>query len=178
MRFLRQVSTGLRDVLAGETAPMVLFGLEPLVVTYREVNGHDHLLDEAVVHSSDQLSIEQLHGRAWPLVERRLRDDRAQVIERFRGLHGTGRVSSDLRAVAEAAAEGRVETMFVKADPWCWEQVAGNEPAIVELGADERYAEFEQVDAAAVATLNKGGRVYATSQTVDPDSQIAAIFRY
>lgn len=48
----------------------------------------------------------------------------------------------------------------------------------MELGADERYAEFEQVDAAAVATLNKGGRVYATSQTVDPDSQVAAIFRY
>ena len=32
--------------------------------------------------------------------------------------------------------------------------------------------------AAAVATLNKGGRVYATSETVDPESQVAAIFRY
>ncbi|OFE17064.1 hypothetical protein BA895_17975 [Humibacillus sp. DSM 29435] len=178
VRFLRQVSTGLRDVLAGETAPMVLLGLEPLVASYREVNRYDHLLDEAVVHSSDQLSIKQLHEMAWPLVERRLRDDRALEIERFRSLHGTGRVSSDLKDVAEAAAEGRVETLFVKADPWCWEQVAGNEPAIVELGADERYAEFDQVDAAAVATLNKGGRVYATSETVDPESQVAAIFRY
>lgn len=178
LRFLRQVSTGLRDVLSGETAPMVLFGLEPLVVTYREVNDYEQLLDEAVLHSSDQLTIEQLHEMAWPLVERRLRDDRAQVIERFRGLHGTGRVSSDLAAVAEAADQGRVETLFVKADPWSWEQVAGNDPAIVELGADERYAEFEQVDRAAVASLNNGGRVYATSQTVVPDSPVAAIFRY
>ncbi len=178
VRFLRQVSSGLRDVLAGETAPLVLFGLEPLVVTYREVNGYEHLLDEAVVHSSDQLSIGQLHERAWPLVERRLRDARGQVIERFHGLQGTSLVSSDLTTVAEAAADGRVETLFVQADPWCWEQVAGNDPAIVELGSDPRYAEFEQVDAAAVATLKNGGRVYATSQTVVPDRQVAAIFRY
>ena len=178
VRFLRQVSGGLRDVLAGETAPLVLFGLEPLVVTYREVNGYEHLLDEAVVHSSDQLSIEQLHEMAWPLVERRLRDARGQVIERFHSLQGTNRVSSDLATVAAAAADGRVETLFVQADPWCWEQVAGNDAAIVELGADPRYAEFEQIDTAAVATLKNGGRVYATSQTVVPDRQVAAIFRY
>ena len=178
VRFLRQVSSGLRDVLAGETAPLLLFGLEPLVVTYREVNGYEHLLDEAVVHSSDQLSIEQLHEMAWPLVERRLRDARGQVIERFHSLQGTNRVSSDLATVAEAAADGRVETLFVQADPWCWEQVAGNDAAIVELGADPRYAEFEQVDTAALATLQNGGRVFATSQTVVPDRQVAAIFRY
>ncbi|MDN5764825.1 MAG: hypothetical protein L0H96_08225 [Humibacillus sp.] len=178
VRFLRQVSSGLREVLEGETAPLVLFGLEPLVVTYREVNAYEHLLDEAVVHSSDQLSIEQLHERSWPLVEQRLRTERGQVIERFHGLRATGRVSSDLGTVAEAATEGRVETLFVQADPWCWEQVAGNEAAIVELGSDERYAEFEQVDRAAVATLNNGGRVYATSQTVVPDSPVAAIFLY
>lgn len=156
----------------------MLFGLEPLVVTYREVNGYEHLLDEAVVHSSDQLSIEQLHEMAWPLVERRLRDARGQVIERFHSLQGTNRVSSDLATVAEAADDGRVETLFVQADPWCWEQVAGNDAAIVELGADPRHAEFEQVDTAAVATLKDGGRVYATSQTVVPDRQVAAIFRY
>jgi hypothetical protein len=58
LRFLRQVSNGLRYVLAGETALMVLFGLDPLIVTYREVNAFEHLLDAAVVHDADQLSIE------------------------------------------------------------------------------------------------------------------------
>jgi hypothetical protein len=178
VRFLRQVSNGMRDVLAGETAPMILVGLDPLIGTYREVNDYEHLLDEAVVHDSDQLSIERLHEMAWPLVEQRLRTDRARVIDRFHSLSSTGRVSSDLGAVSQAAAEGRVETLFVKADPWCWEQVAGNDSAIVELGADPRFAECEQVDAAAVATLKAGGRVFASSQTADPDAPVAAIFRY
>lgn len=80
--------------------------------------------------------------------------------------------------MAEAAAGGRVETLFVKADRWCWEGVGGNSQAIVQLGTDDRYSECEQVDAAAVATLNNGGQVYATSQSVVADSQVAAIFRY
>lgn len=178
VRFLRAVAGGLHDVLAGESAPMVLFGLEHLVSPYREVNTYGNVLDEAVELNPDQLEVEQLHEMAWPLVEKRLREERSQVIERFHELVGTGRASGDLPVVAEAAAQGRVETLFVKADPWCWEAAAGNEPAIVALGANERYADCEQVDTAAVATLNNSGQVYATSETVVPGSQIAAIFRY
>ena len=68
-------------------------------------------------------------------------------------------MSSDLEEVFQAATEGRVETLFIKADPWCWEEVAGNDSAIVELGDDPRYAACEQVDMAAVATLKASGRV-------------------
>jgi hypothetical protein len=176
-QFLQHVASGLRDVLAGQTAPLVLVGLDHLVAAYRAVNSYGHVLDEAVIHNADQLSTEQLHERAWPVVEQRLRDERARTIERFRALHGTGRVSSELRTVADAAAQGRVETLFVKADPWCWERIVDSLP-IVQLGADERYTDCEQVDAAAMATLSNGGQVHATSQTVVAGSEIAAIFRY
>ena len=117
-------------------------------------------------------------GRDRVGVEKQLRDERAQVIERFRSLHGTGRASSELPTVAEAAIEGRVEALFVNSDPWCWERVADESPAIAQLGAEERYSECEQLDAAAVSTLNSAGQVYATSQAVAPDSEVAAIFRY
>ena len=100
------------------------------------------------------------------------------MIEHFRELSGTGRVSSDLPVVSQAAAEGRVETLFVKADPWCWEGVSDDSSPVVHLGTEERYAECEQVDLAAVATLTNSGQVYATSQEVVPDSELAAIFRY
>lgn len=177
-RFLRAVSDGLHEILAGETAPLVLFGLEHLVVTYREVTNYQHLLGSAVLHNADELSIDQLHRGAWPLVEQHLKEVRGQVIERFKELGGTGRVSSDLATIAAAAADGRVETLFVKADPWCWELVESNPLGIVALGDDAEYAECEKVDLAAALTIENGGRVYATSQTVVADSQVAAIFRY
>ncbi len=178
VRFLRAVSTGLEDVLAGVASPLVLVGLPQLVGAYREVNAYGHVLDEAVDHNPDQLSVEELHERAWPVVERRLRERRAGVIDHFHELNGTGRVSSDLPTVAQAATEGRVETLFVQADPWCWEGVSEDPEPVVRLGGDERYAACEAVDAAAVATLTNGGQVHATSQVVAPDSEVAAIFRY
>lgn len=177
-RFMRAVSTGLRETLAGQSSPMVLIGPEHLVAAYRAVNSYDRLVEDAVIHNPDQLSTDELHRMAWPVIEQRLRDERARVIERFHDLQGTGRVSSDLHSVAEAAADGRVETMFVKADPWCWERIDNDPTPVVQLGADERYADCLRIDAAALATLNSGGQVYATSQSVAQDSDTAAIFRY
>lgn len=177
-QFLRSVATGLKEILADQTVPMVLVGLDPLIAAYREVNTYSHVLAETVEHNPDQLSSEELHKMAWPLIERRLRAQRATVIDRFQELNGTGLVSSDLATVVEAAAAGRVETLFVKADPWCWEGVTDEDAPVVALGADERFAECELVDAAAVATLNTSGRVFATSETVVPGSEVAAILRY
>ena len=157
---------------------MVLVGVEHLVAAYREVNTYPNVIAAAVEHNSDQLSSDEPHKKAWPLIEKRLHSDRERVIDRFKELNGTGLVSSDLATVVEAAAAGRVETLFVKADPWCWERVVEEDSPVVELGVDERFADCERIDAAAVATLNKNGRIFATSATVAPNSEVAAILRY
>ena len=177
-QFLRSVSTGLKDVLAGQSVPMVLVGLDHLVAAYREVNSYQHVVEEAIAHNPDQLSTEELHKLAWPLIERRLRADRTRVIARFQELNGTGLVSSDLSTILEAATTGRVETLFVKTDPWCWERVTDQDAPVVELGAEGRFADCELVDAAAVATLHTNGRIFATSEVLAPDSEVAAILRY
>lgn len=177
-RFLRQVATGMKDLLRGHTAPLVLVGLDQNVAAYREVNEYPHVLDEAVIRNPDDLSVDQLHAQAWPLVESRLRAERQALIDRFHELNGTGRVASELSSVQVAAAQGRVDTLFMRAHPWCWERVSGDEVAVVHLGKDERYAECEALDRAAVDTLGNGGKVYATSQQVVNDSEVAAIMRY
>jgi hypothetical protein len=177
-QFLLSVADGLKEVLAGQSIPMVLVGLEYLVSAYRDVSAYSSVLDEAVEHNPDELSPEQLHELAWPVIERRLRAERAQEIDRFQELHGTGLASDDLSTVSEAATAGRVDTLFVTADPWCWERVLDNDAPIVELGTDQRFADCELVDEAAVATLNAGGKIYATSETITPNGEVAAIFRY
>ena len=180
IRFFREVETGLREVLAGQTAPLVLVGLEQNVSAYRELNTYSEVLDEAVLRSPDELSADELHQVAWPLVEGRLRADRTRLISRFHDLKGTGgQVSSDVDAVSDAAEQGRVETLFIRSDPWCWERVEdGGDPPVVRLGSDDRFAVCEQVEDAARHTLAFGGMVHATSQEVVPDSELAAILRY
>ncbi len=176
--FMRQVADGMTEILRDQQAPLVLVGLDASVAAYRDANKYSHVLDEAVIRNPDDLSVDQLHELAWPLVETRLRAERQTVIDRFHELNGTGRGASDLASVQVAAAEGRVDTIFVRAQPWCWERTSGDDLAVVRLGKDERYAECEALDRAAVDTLNNGGNVYATSQQVVEDSEVAAIMRY
>src|SRR5690625_2942667 len=177
-KFLRAVATGLQDLLSNQTAPLILIGVEELVANYRAVNSYTNVLEDAVIHGSDAATPEELHDLAWPLVERKLQSEREAVFARFQELRGTGRVSSDLETVVTAAKEGRVETLFVKADPWCWERAGANSLPVVELGETSEYEVCEKVDAAAVSTLTKSGQIYASSQTTVPDSEVAAIFRY
>lgn len=177
--FFRQVAAGLDEILQGQTAPLMLMGLEQNVVAYRDINNYNHILDEAIHRNPDDLSVEQLHGLAWPVVEKRLRAERADLIGHFRSLHGTGRVSSDLGFIREAARQGRVDTLFMRADPWCWEEATESAGAdVVQLGVDDRYVVCEEVDASAADTLANGGTVHATSQEVVPDSPVGAILRY
>ncbi len=176
--FLRDLAAGLRTELEDDGTRMVLAGLEPIVSAYRGISEYQHVLDEAVLRNPDPLSKLELHELAWPIIEQQLSDERSRLVGQFRELQGTGRASSDPDEVHEAAVNGRVETLFVQADPWCWEQETGDPHAIVMLGEDQRYAACEQIEAAAVATMNNGGLVHATSDGVDADSSVAAVFRY
>lgn len=177
-RFVREAASGLRPLLFERGLPLVLVGPDLLVSEYRGTGDYPHILDDAVIRNPDPLSSGELHRLAWPVIEDRLRAERSRLIEQFRSLHGTGRVSSDRAEIHEAALHGRVETLFVQADPWCWEQAASGPHAIVALGQDDRYAICEQIEAAAVATMGNGGLVHASSAPVDPDSPMSAIFRY
>ena len=178
MRFLRAVADGVHGALRDQHSPLVLVGLENLRVPFREANRYPHLMAAEVDRSADGLSRDELHALAWPLVEEQLRADRARRFGRFHELQGTGLVSTDLEEVARAASEGRVETLFVRADPWAWDLASEETDPVVRLGADERFATAELVDAAAVATIRTGGQVYASAQTAVADSEVAAIFRY
>lgn len=177
-RFLRQVANGLRDVLAASDRPMVLVGLEEVVGLYRKVNEYPHVIDEVVRRNPDDLSVEQLHELAWPVVAAALEADARDAYATFEALHGTGRASSDPDEIAQAAAEGRVGTLFVPVEPACWQRLAtGGAPHVVRLGVDPEFAQCELLDRSAADTLAHGGRVYALSEQSD-GRDAAAIFRY
>ncbi len=176
--FLRLVADGLRDYLTGQSLPMVLVGLDEMLSLYREMNGYPHVVDDAVRQNPDELSAEELHAAAWPLVESTLTDERAVEVARFEELHGTGRAVTDPAKIEEAARHGRVDTLFLATEPWCWEQLGGDSP-VVELGVDDAFAHCELLDRAAVDALSAGGQVFAVPGAEVPGGgDIAAVLRY
>ncbi len=176
--FLRQVSDGLSDYLTGQSLPMVLAGLDEMISLYLDVNAYPHVLEDAVRRNPDQLSAAELHAAAWPLVERILDRERDAAVARFAELHGTGLASNNAAKIEEAARNGRVDTLFLATEPWCWEQLPGD-GAVVQLGADDAFAHCELLDRAAMHVLSSGGRVHAIhAEAVPSGDDVAAIFRY
>lgn len=176
--FLRKVADGLQDYLTGQTLPMVLVGLDEVVSSYREVNSYPYVLDDEVRHNADDLSAEGLHAAAWPLVEATLAAERAAAVERFSNQHGTGLAVDNPAKIEEAARHGRVDTLFLASEPWCWEQ-RGNDATVVQLGNDEDFAHCELLDRAAVDTMAGRGQLYAVPAAEVPGGgDVAAILRY
>lgn len=178
-RFLRQVADGLDSYLADQDLPMVLVGLDPLVSMYREISDYRGILEEPVRQNPDQLSAEELHAAAWPVVAERLREAKGQAAERFAELHGTGRASTDPAKIESAAVEGRVETLFLTAEPSCWEEASTQSPTVIELGSNDGFAHCELLDRTAIDTLTRSGHIHVLSESMVPGGEdVAAVFRY
>lgn len=178
-RYLRQVADGLDSYLSGGELPVVLMGLDDTLSIYRDVSNHPNVQDDVVHRNPDQLSAEELHAAAWPVIARRLEAEQQRVVDRFGELNGTGRASADPAKLADAASHGRIDTLMLRASPSCWEQASPGSPTVLQLGADDTFAHCELVERIAVDTLTNGGRIYAFAELPVPgDGDIAAVFRY
>lgn len=179
VKFVRHVASGLADYLADQRLPLVLVGLEPMLSTYRSVAGYGRTLDDEVRRNPDGMSADELHSAAWPLVAGHLVQSARQVEDQFAAAHGTGPATSDPERVSRAAADGRVDTLFLADDPWCWEQAASQPSTVIRLGGDPDFAHCELLDRATVNTVVNGGRVLVThGPTVPGGGDVAALLRY
>ncbi|HYZ57199.1 MAG TPA: hypothetical protein VE733_27360 [Streptosporangiaceae bacterium] len=89
------VAEGLRGYLADQDLPMVPAGQAYLVSICREVGTYPHLTEEAVRENPDELSAEELHAAAWPIMVEIADQQASRAVERFEELHGTGRTSDE-----------------------------------------------------------------------------------
>jgi hypothetical protein len=179
-RYFRRVDEALREVLAGERAPLVLAAVDYLHPIYRDANTYGRLYDKGVEGNPDELSAEELHRKAWELVAPAFQKPQEEAAASYLALRGRGseQASDDVAAVAAAAHHGRVETLFVAVGVQRWgafDPASGN---AVEHDA-RQVGDADLLDMAAVTTLTKGGTVYAVEAGAVPGGgDVAAILRY
>src|SRR5581483_3548913 len=111
--YFQKIDHGLRRVLRGEHAPLLLAAVEYLRPIYSKANSYAHFLDAGLEGSPDRLSERELHERAWAVVGPRFAGVQAKALAQFEQLAGTGRTSTDLAHLIPAASRGEVETLFV-----------------------------------------------------------------
>jgi hypothetical protein len=176
LRYFRKVDRALREILAGERAPMVLAAVEHLAPIWREVTTYPYMVDQTLVGSPEGLSPQQVHARAWAVVEPLFLQAQREAAERYDRLAGTGLTSKDSREIIRAAEDGRVDILFVARHPAGPAGVSG-------VGSDPSpngdRALRDLLERATVTTLVKGGAVYLLpSGAVPGGGSAAAVFRY
>lgn len=178
MRFLQQVDRGLKAHFRDERSPLVVAGVDYIFAMYREANSYPSLLETAINGNPDQVSAEDLHAQAWPIVEPWFRKEQEEAQVRYRQSIGTGLASNNLEEIVPAAHHGRVGYLFVEVGQEKWGTFDSQTGKVV-LHAGGRNGDEDLIDFAAIQTLATGGKVYAIRRERMPDSEpVAALFRY
>ena len=177
LRYFQKIDSGLKSLLAEETAPLILAGVDYLLPLYQEANSYRYLMEDGIHGNPEELSAKELHSRAWKLLEPHFLTEQEAAAERYAQLRDTERASDELEEIVPAAYYGRVDELFVPIGVEVW---GSFDHQSGDLKVDEDAANSKDLlNIAATYTYLNGGRVYAMKPDELPDSSTAAaIFRY
>lgn len=165
-RYFRAVDGSLGGILGEGGHPLVLACVAYYAPIYRAVSRYPVIAEGCVEGSPEERSPRELHAAAWPLVAPLLAAARRDAEARLAAVAGTGRSINDPVAIADAARQGRVDTLFLAAA----EAFHARPSPDLTPPADEDLLEGATRD-----TLRAGGAVFAE----DPGwGRAAALLRY
>lgn len=178
VRWFLTIDKELSRFLAGKKSPMVLAGVEYLFPLYKEVNSYPHLVEEGIKGNPEELSQEELHIQAWPIVQSFLMEAQEQAVARYAELAGTGQTTNDVKEAVLAAHHGRVDVLFVALGVQVWGTCDPSSNSVCVHQSPESGDE-DLLDQTAIQTILNGGTVYAVQPEQVPDHHpLAAVFRY
>jgi len=160
--YLRDVHKTVRALLRPNRGPLVLAAVEYVASLYQSVNADANVLTRSIDGNPDLLTPDELHEKAWEIVEPCFTARQKRETAKYRELAGTGVTSSELNEILAHAGNGRVRALFL--------ETAAHQ-------ADQTGEDL--LNAAAIATLRGGGLVYEIPREAMPaESSIAALYRY
>jgi hypothetical protein len=180
LRYFHKVDEGLQEVLRDEEAPLVLAGVDYLLPIYKQANSYSRLVGEGIEGNPQELSAQQLHQRAWRIVQPIFIQALKDATAKYDALASAGseQASSDVEEVVPAAYHGRVEILFVTVGSQRWGTFDSGTSS-VHVRGEREPGDQDLLDLAAVHTLFNGGTIYAVKpEAVPAGAPLAAVFRY
>ena len=172
--FYRMVDRGVAELLHGGNPPLILAGVDEDTAAYRAIHTYPNLLSETIHGSARDASSQQdLFEEVYSIV-RADHVDRmaASLVERKERL-APARISMNLELILSAAAEGRVEKLYVNEGA----QKMGFLPDAIRSARGRR--EEDLLNVAAVETILHGGAAFSLPANKLPDgASVAAVLRY
>ena len=178
-RFLHRVARTVEAMIDDPSALLVVAAVDELVGEFAKVTRHPALAEEAVLGNPDEVPEDELREAAWKVAEPELLRRRRSAADRIRELLGTGRAVQELEEVVIAAADGRIEDLFVAGDVTRWGRFEP-ERRRVEVHGRPEPSDEDLLNRAAVEAICHDGTVFVVPQSEVPSdsSPVAATLRY
>jgi hypothetical protein len=177
-QYLQIVSKRLEKYLDADRAPLVVAAVEYEHAFYREANSYPNLLEEGILGNPDDLGDEDLHRAAWEIVEPCFARAREASLKHFADFSDTNKTSVRLEEILPAAGQGRVRTLFTRADARVW-GTFDVDRLVVRTHEHPEKDDIDLIDLATVYVLQSRGTVYTLpNEEMPAEHTQAALFRY
>ena len=180
IEYLRRAVARLEDFLGGRGEPVVLAARSEIQGHFRAFARQMNIVEPVLELNPDAFAPDELHRRAWAIVEPIFQTSRNAALDRFRSLLGTGdgKAATKPEEIVKAARYGRIDTLFVAADDHLWGRFDEAADRIIAHGTAQAEDE-DLLDYAAIQTYLQGGAVNVLpKQDLPANGPIAAILRY
>ena len=177
-RFFRVVAKAVQEHHSQPSGlPLILAALPEHHALFHRVNHNPALVEEGVRINPDAINADGLRDKAWEVIGSRYQEMLDSFSEDFGQARAKGLASDSLEQVAQAAADGRVDSLLIEAGkhlPGHLDPDAGAiQPAPDATGVDDLLDDLGDL------VESRGGKVRVVPQERMPSKAgVAAIFRY
>lgn len=164
----------------GEKIPLVLAGVEYLIPIYREKSNYPNIVKDFIRGNPEKLSIEDLHKKAWEIVEPIFMEDKKTAEDKYTQYSGQRNklYLNSLDKIIPAAYNGQVEALFIDRDTNEWGRF-NHQKNKIEVKEEGSNGAEDLIEYVSVLTLSRGGKVFALDNEVIPNEEtVAAVLRY
>jgi hypothetical protein len=178
LEFLHRIVPPVEPLIKRSPAPVIIAADPEIGGHFREIAGWKEIEPHGISGNPDALPEDELHRRAYALVEPKLAETRAAAVDRLNALLAGGKATTKPEEIVKAARYARIDTLFLTGDDHLWGWFDESEDRVVAHGS-AADGDIDLLDFAALMTLRQGGSVMLVErEALPPPGPSAAILRY
>lgn len=178
--YFRQVSTAVQENYSKSSGlPLVLAALPEHHNLFQKVNKNPMLLEDGIKINPTAISAEKLATMAWEIIEPEFLRKQEELVGRYHQAKANGLGSEDIKEVAVALVEGRVDTLIIEADRIIASRITNLVTGNVQNKDLSNPKVDDLLDDMSELAMRMGGLVTVLPADQMPsESGVAAIYRY
>jgi hypothetical protein len=179
-RFFRYVSNEIYENFSKYRGlPLILAALAEHQSIFKEVNKNPYLVSECVSINPLDVDLDKLKDMAWKVMEPIYIGKTDAIVEKFLQKKSDNLANDDIKEVAKAILEGRIETLLVEDDRIIASRLTNMTTGNIQNKDINNPMVDDLLDDLSELVIKKGGEVIMISKEKMPSTTgLAAIYRY